>query len=109
MDKGTNARRMILGQDIPMKLGYVGVKGRSQQDIFDKVSVKKALEAEKQFFATHSAYANFPPGHLGIDVLIQKLTKILYEHIRNYLPEIVKEINNRIKDLEEKMRESYLL
>eukprot|EP01016_Furgasonia_blochmanni_P039369 TRINITY_DN4881_c0_g2_i13.p1 TRINITY_DN4881_c0_g2~~TRINITY_DN4881_c0_g2_i13.p1 ORF type:complete len:725 (+),score=184.79 TRINITY_DN4881_c0_g2_i13:160-2334(+) len=105
MDKGTNARRMILGQDIPMRLGYVGVKGRSQQDIFDKVAVKKALDTEKNFFATHPAYANFPPGHLGTEVLIQKLTKILYEHIRNYLPEIVKEINNKIKDTEEKLRD----
>lgn len=30
MDKGTNAKRMLLGQDIPLRLGYVGVKNRSQ-------------------------------------------------------------------------------
>lgn len=30
MDQGTDARRMIMGIDIPLKLGYVGVKGRSQ-------------------------------------------------------------------------------
>ncbi len=33
MDKGTNAERMILGIDIPLKLGFVGVVNRSQQDI----------------------------------------------------------------------------
>ena len=30
MDKGTNAKRMILGQDISLRLGFVGVKNRSQ-------------------------------------------------------------------------------
>lgn len=29
MDSGTDARRMIMGIDIPLKLGFVGVKGRS--------------------------------------------------------------------------------
>ena len=29
MDKGTDARKMILNKEIPLKLGYIGVKGRS--------------------------------------------------------------------------------
>ena len=29
MDKGTNAKRMIMGQDVALRLGYVGVKNRS--------------------------------------------------------------------------------
>ena len=33
MDKGTSARRMLLGQEVPLRLGYVGVKNRSQLDI----------------------------------------------------------------------------
>ncbi len=40
MDKGTNAKRMLLGQDVPLRLGYVGVKNRSQQDIVDNMSVQ---------------------------------------------------------------------
>lgn len=30
MDKGTNAKRMLLGQEIPLRLGFVGIKNRSQ-------------------------------------------------------------------------------
>ena len=30
MDRGTNAKRMLTGQDVPLRLGYVGVKNRSQ-------------------------------------------------------------------------------
>ena len=29
MDAGTNAKRMIMGQEVPMRLGYIGVKNRS--------------------------------------------------------------------------------
>jgi len=30
MDRGTNAKRMLTGQDVTLRLGYVGVKNRSQ-------------------------------------------------------------------------------
>jgi hypothetical protein len=29
MDSGTNAKRMIMGQDVQLRLGFVGVKCRS--------------------------------------------------------------------------------
>lgn len=29
MDNGTNARRMLQGEEVPLRLGYVGVKNRS--------------------------------------------------------------------------------
>ncbi len=30
MDRGTNAKRMLSGQDVPLRLGYIGVKNRAQ-------------------------------------------------------------------------------
>jgi len=36
--------------------------------------------------------------------LTKKLTKVLFTHIKNYLPEIVKEINVLKKDHEEKLK-----
>ena len=29
MDKGTDAWKMLLNKEIPLKLGYIGVKGRT--------------------------------------------------------------------------------
>jgi hypothetical protein len=46
MDKGTSAKRMIEGKDVQLKLGFIGVKNRSQQDIIDKIPVKLAIERE---------------------------------------------------------------
>lgn len=51
MDADTDARKMIMGLEIPLKLGYVGVKGRSQKDINDNKRVSKALDEERLFFA----------------------------------------------------------
>jgi dynamin 1-like protein len=44
MDRGTNAKNMIMGKDIALKLGYVGCKNRSQEDIQNNQGVKYALE-----------------------------------------------------------------
>ena len=69
MDKGTNAKRMLTGQDVPLRLGYVGVKNRSQQDINDNMSVRDAIEREKMYFSTHSLYSTMPQNLLGTEIL----------------------------------------
>lgn len=60
MDKGTNAKRMIEGKDINLRLGFIGIKNRSQQDIIDRIPVKKAIEKEQLFFSTHPVYSTMP-------------------------------------------------
>ena len=50
MDKGTDARKMLLNKEIPLKLGYIGIIGRSQEDINNGVTVQNSLENEKCFF-----------------------------------------------------------
>lgn len=104
MDRGTNAKRMLLGQEVPLRLGYVGVKNRSQQDINDKMRVYKALNEEKLYFSSHPVYSTVPSENLGTHSLTKKLTKVLFTHIKNYLPQIVKEINVKRRDVEEGLR-----
>jgi dynamin 1-like protein len=58
MDAGTNALDVLTGRTYPLKLGFIGVVNRSQQDINSEKSMKDALETETEFFATHSAYRN---------------------------------------------------
>ena len=103
MDQGTDARRMIMGADIPLKLGYVGVKGRSQQDIHENKRVAKAIEEEKTFFANHKVYSTMDPKYLGTKALTQKLSTCLFNHIRNLLPAIIKEIKDKLKDCEDRL------
>jgi len=88
-----------------LRLGYVGVKNRSQQDIIDNMSVRDAIEREKMYFATHPVYSTMPPGTLGTDLLSQKLTKVLFTHIKHNLPEITKEIRDKIRDIEDRLKD----
>ena len=103
MDAGTDARKALMNEEIPLKLGYVGVKNRSKLDLNNKISMAETKRKEKEFFKTHPAYKNLPAGNLGTEVLINKLTKIYFKIIRENLPRIVKAINDRLKTAEEEL------
>ena len=60
MDKGTNAKSMIEGKDVSLRLGFIGIKNRSQQDIIDRIPVKVAIEKEQLYFSTHPVYSSMP-------------------------------------------------
>ena len=103
MDAGTDARKALMNEEIPLKLGYVGVKNRSKLDLNNRISMAETKRKEKEFFKTHPAYKNLPAGNLGTEVLINKLTKIYFKIIRENLPRIVKAINDRLKIAEEEL------
>ena len=105
MDPGTDATRMLLGEDIALRLGYVGVKNRGQAEVKANIRVRVALEAEKKWFAEHPKYGKLPPGYTGTDCLVTKLTKVLFRHIKNFLPEIKKEILDRKRKVGERLSE----
>ena len=103
MDAGTDARKALMNEEIPLKLGYVGVKNRSKLDLNNKISMAESSRKEREFFKSHPVYKNLPAGHLGTSVLINKLTKIYFKIIRENLPRIVKAINERLKTAEEEL------
>ncbi|KAK8980360.1 hypothetical protein V6N11_061570 [Hibiscus sabdariffa] len=85
MDRGTNACNFLLGKVVPLKLGYVGVVNRCQEDVNKNRSIQEALACEEQFFHDHPVY-NGVSNHCGIPQLAKKLNQILEQHIRKYLP-----------------------
>ena len=58
MDHGTNAMDILSGRVYPLKLGFIGVVNRSQQDIQTDKSLSDALKSEQEFFRHHPAYRN---------------------------------------------------
>jgi dynamin 1-like protein len=103
MDEGTNAKKALMNEEIPLKLGYVGVKNRSKQDLVNKIPMAEALKKEKEFFKSHPIYKSMPQGYLGTDILINKLTKIYFKIIRENLPRIIRAVNDHIKTAEEEL------
>jgi dynamin 1-like protein len=102
MDRGTDAMEMIQGKTYPLKLGYVGVVCRSQQDITKKKPMSEALDAETAYFANSPIYGRIKE-RCGIKFLSKRLQKLLMAHILHCLPNLKNNVNAllqaRIKEL----------
>lgn len=92
MDHGTNAMDILSGRVYPLKLGFIGVVNRSQQDIQSGKSLSEALRAEADFFRHHPAYRNMA-NRCGTQFLAKTLNTTLMSHIRDRLPDIKARLN----------------
>ncbi|KAJ5248651.1 hypothetical protein N7468_000102, partial [Penicillium chermesinum] len=92
MDHGTNAMDILSGRVYPLKLGFIGVVNRSQQDIQSGKSLADALRAESDFFRHHPAYRNMAT-RCGTQFLAKTLNSTLMSHIRDRLPDIKARLN----------------
>ncbi|KAF7356931.1 Dynamin-related protein DNM1 [Mycena venus] len=78
MDAGTNALDILTGRVYPLKLGFIGVVNRSQQDINGEKSMEAALNSET--------------GN-GTKYLAKTLNQVLMNHIRDKLPDMKARLN----------------
>ena len=92
MDKGTDAMDIFTGNSIPLRLGFIGVVMRSQQDIKDAKPINQALKDEEKFFQLHPAYRSIAH-KLGTNYLTKTLNSLLMRHIHNSIPELKSRIS----------------
>ncbi|POS78582.1 dynamin central region [Diaporthe helianthi] len=92
MDHGTNALDILSGRVYPLKLGWIGVVNRSQQDIQGNKPMEDALKDEESFFKLHPAYRNIAM-KCGTRFLARTLNTTLMGHIRDRLPDIKARLN----------------
>ncbi|EST07195.1 Dynamin, GTPase domain protein [Kalmanozyma brasiliensis GHG001] len=92
MDQGTHALDILTGRVYPLKLGFIGVVNRSQQDINGNVSMLAARRAEEEFFRSHAAYKNIAH-RCGTKYLAKTLNQVLMSHIRDKLPDMKARLN----------------
>jgi hypothetical protein len=105
MDKGTDARDVLLNKIYTLKLGYIGVVNRSQADINGKKSMAAAMAAEKKFFTDHPGYRDIAE-NCGTAFLTVTLNQILMRHIKAKLPALYSQINNLLAQKKREL-ESY--
>ncbi|KAI0263720.1 VpsA protein [Gloeopeniophorella convolvens] len=96
MDTGTDVVDILAGRVIPLRLGYVPVVNRGQRDIDTSKPITAALDAERQFFEGHPAYAG-KAQYCGTPFLARKLNMILMHHIRATLPDIKARITSQLQ------------
>lgn len=81
MDAGTNALDVLTGRTYPLKLGFVGVVNRSQQDIMSEVPMEDARRKEQDFFSNHPVYRNIAH-RCGTKFLAKTLNGVSLVHMR---------------------------
>ncbi|GAA6023584.1 hypothetical protein JCM10207_005723 [Rhodosporidiobolus poonsookiae] len=92
MDAGTNALDILTGRVYPLKLGFIGVVGRSQQDINANKPMDEQLRTEEEFFRNHPGYRNIAH-RCGTKFLAKTLNQVLMNHIRDKLPDMKARLN----------------
>ncbi|ODV84465.1 hypothetical protein CANARDRAFT_29012 [[Candida] arabinofermentans NRRL YB-2248] len=102
MDHGTNALDILTGKVYPLKLGFVGVVNRSQQDISVNKGLDESLRAEEDFFKNHPVYKNIS-NRCGTAYLAKTLNKTLMQHIRERLPDIKAKLNTLMGQTEQEL------
>lgn len=103
MDQGTNAVDILSGKVYPLKLGFVGIVNRLQQDIALGKPMQQLLADEEQFFLSNPAYAKIA-SHCGTRYLCRTLNNILMAHIREKLPDIKAKLNTLVGLTEQELR-----
>jgi dynamin 1-like protein len=76
MDAGTHALDVLSGKTFPLKLGFVGLVNRSQQDIITNKSMEDAVQSEKLFFQSHPSYRNISQ-RCGSPYLTKRLNSVM--------------------------------
>ncbi|ODV64288.1 dynamin-related GTPase DNM1 ASCRUDRAFT_6132 [Ascoidea rubescens DSM 1968] len=102
MDHGTNALDILSGRVYPLKLGFIGVVNRSQQDIMQNKSLEDSLRDEDDFFLSHPVYKNIH-NKCGTKFLSKTLNHILMNHIRERLPDIKAKLNTLMGQTEQEL------
>lgn len=70
----------------------------------NKVRVKESLDKEEKFFRQNPIYCTMDSSVLGTRALTRKLTEILFKSIKSHLPTISREINEKVKECEDKLK-----
>jgi len=86
----------------PLKLGYFGVKCRSQLQIEQRISISEAMANEAEFFNTHPVYSQ-NSAKMGIPYLTRSLNRILVGHIQRCIPDLSKQISMTIQQKEREL------
>ena len=104
MDSGTDCMDIIRGEVLPLRLGYIGVVCRSQNDINMNKSIREALRDEERFFQNHQAYKPVAD-KMGTKYLAKQLNRVLLSHIKEVLPELKNKIQALIQQAQMRLTE----
>ena len=98
MEQGYDCKRMLLNDEVQIRLGFIGVMNRCQSDVDAKMSIQASREKEANFFATHPNISKMPQTQFGYKALTEKLICIQLTLIRSNMQIIVGEIRDKLAE-----------
>lgn len=103
VDRGSNIRNILANEEVVLKYGYIACKGRSPSEMKQNVTVQEGLEIEEQFFK--DKYPDLlEQGLAGTRNLVNRLSMILSKNIQESLPNIIKELREKIEEFDQELR-----
>ena len=102
VDKGSDVLDVLSGRIYPLRLGFVGVVGRSQSDIDAKKPLARALQDEQLFFAQSPQYQSVASVN-GVNYLASRCNRLLVTHIKKVLPKLKSNIKEQSKELKREL------
>ena len=83
-----------------LALGWYVLRNRSEQERTSEVGVDARDDNEERFFRT-GAWGSITPTNRGIESLRKRLSKVLLDHIKTSLPDLVRQIEVRLRASQE--------
>ncbi|KAL5091678.1 hypothetical protein Trisim1_002893 [Trichoderma cf. simile WF8] len=93
--------KLVRNEDIKLDLGWYVLRNRAQQEMCVEARVRNQTEQE---FFNQGKWGTLPPGTYGIESLVTKLSLILYDHITEYFPQLLEEIEDELRRSEKELR-----
>lgn len=85
--------QVLLNVRKPLKLGYIMVKNFSQKDNNEGKPLSVGRHEEQQYFEKHPVFSQYADRKvLGVDNLVQSLTKLLVSHIKTTIPQMLQDV-----------------
>lgn len=91
--------------DVKLKLGFVAVRCRTPKELEEGITLKEVRMREELLFETDPELRDVPAHCRGISTLVDKLVEIQKERLIEQLPRIVKQLDERIADMESSLLE----
>ncbi|KAJ3434947.1 dynamin related protein 1 isoform a [Anaeramoeba flamelloides] len=103
LDKGVDVMPILEGKLFPLKLGYIPVINRSQEDINKGKDIRKAHIDEENFFQNHKVY-KLLQNKYGIKYLTERLSSLFIGSIQQNVPSLVESLNRELKITKSKLK-----
>ncbi|KAI9367803.1 P-loop containing nucleoside triphosphate hydrolase protein [Aspergillus egyptiacus] len=92
--------RVAQNQVEKLRHGWFAVKNRSTREIEEGMTIEGRHQKEKEFFSSEAPWTDLPKDRVGIHALKKFLGGLLYDHIRNEFPSVVKELEDLLASTE---------